>query len=365
MDWKKEIKLSDLVKRSSKAPKDEAVQPEQQPAEAVQAAAPSEAAAAQVEQAPTAAEAEQMIFVSVAPPAEEKKKSALKKEISLFKRGPKEPKAAKKQPAAPAEAPAGDGAGGRKKRIQLSALFKKPARAPKADRAPKLGRKSKGKSAGPLPGIPLMRAFNLLPKEDARQAHRRPAPAKLILVAVGVVLIAGLALGYTIMNARVSDKEAVRDDHQAELDQLNAELAALASDDLEAGEATAIQQEQQARTAALSIALTPRIAWDRVLRDISLVLPEDVWLQGIIAGPSTTVTTAAAAGATPAGAYTVTLSGTTRAQDGVAHFLSRLEVLPDFTAVTLIGSNRIEVGGEEVVQFSIAATLKDQGGAVS
>ena len=52
----------------------------------------------------------------------------------------------------------------------------------------------------------------------------------------------------------------------------------------------ALAAEKGARVGALSAALTSRIAWDRVLRQVSLVLPEDVWLTSL----SATAPTAAA-----------------------------------------------------------------------
>jgi Tfp pilus assembly protein PilN len=344
VDWKKEIKLSDLFKRSPKEPKVEAAPAS--PVEPVQQAETLEQPAPEAPAAPTAAvsgsESEPIFATPAATP---------EKKSSRFRRGAKAPK-----PEAEVSAAAGTGSAGK----GLSSFLKRSPGGPKARR---LGRKGK---AGPAVGVPLMRAFNLLPKEDVREKQARPTPAKLILVAVAVVLIAALGLGFAFVNARLADREEQRDAAQAELDGLLAKQAALAGEDAEKAQAlNAVEQEKAARTAALSTALGPRIAWDRILRDISLVVPEDVWLQGILAGPTTAVATGAAAAGTPAGTHILTINGTTRSQDGVAHFLSRLEVLPEFSEVTLIGSNRTEVGDELVVSFSISAALKSQGGAVS
>ena len=350
VDWKKEVKLSDLFKRSPKAPKQEAVEiaadtPSQQPVS-------SEAA--------PAGEAEP-IFVSAQEQNEaaEPEKSGLKKEISLFKRKPKEPKPAAGDNAAPgdvaatvADQPAAPAKAG-------GSLFK---RTPKAPKAPKQGRRGKGAE----PAIPLMRAFNLLPKEDARQkTAAKPAPAKLILVAVGVVLLAALALGTLFTNARVNDRRSERDARQVQIDQIQVQIVSITGGQAEAAQRlSAVEQEKQARTAALSTALAPRIAWDRVLRDISLVIPDEVWLQQITAGVSAGVASSST-GAVAAGSFTVTVAGTARSQDGVAQFLSRLQVLPEFSGVALAGSSRTTVSGQDVFQFTINATLKAAGGAIS
>ena len=108
---------------------------------------------------------------------------------------------------------------------------------------------------------------------------------------------------------------------------------------------------------ALTEALSGRIAWDRVLRQVSLVLPEDVWLTSLTA-------TAPAADAEPvegaAGTATgVTLVGSTYSQDGVARFLSRLSVVPDLTNVRLLSSQSVLVGERELVQFTVLADVRE------
>src|SRR3954462_9106526 len=62
---------------------------------------------------------------------------------------------------------------------------------------------------------------------------------------------------------------------------------------------SAVQQqlagEESARVSALSTALGSRVAWDRVSREFSLVLPDDVWLTTLTAkspiSPATNVST--------------------------------------------------------------------------
>ena len=76
------------------------------------------------------------------------------------------------------------------------------------------------------------------------------------------------------------------------------------------------------RVAALSSALSSRVAWDRVLRQISLVLPEDVWLTSLTSRRRADAS--AATGAVAAAGASFTLTGATYSQSGVARFLSRL-----------------------------------------
>jgi Tfp pilus assembly protein PilN len=110
---------------------------------------------------------------------------------------------------------------------------------------------------------------------------------------------------------------------------------------------------------ALSSALGGRLAWDRVLREISLVLPEDVWLTSLSAqAPSA----AAAADVTaPAG---FSINGKTYSHDGVARLLGRLAVVPHLSSVQLQSSARAtSETGRSVIDFSINATVKAAGAA--
>ena len=71
---------------------------------------------------------------------------------------------------------------------------------------------------------------------------------------------------------------------QAELDGLRAQIAAIpVVPVVDTSEEDALAAEKGARVGALSAALAGRVAWDRVLRQVSLVLPEDVWLTNLSA----------------------------------------------------------------------------------
>ena len=86
--------------------------------------------------------------------------------------------------------------------------------------------------------------------------------------------------------------------------------------------------------------LGQRVAWDRLLREVSQVVPSDVWLIQLNAlAPS--LAPVAAGGAPPQG-FIVT--GCTYSQDSVARFLARLSVVPDLTGMTL-GKSSTDSGG--------------------
>ena len=93
----------------------------------------------------------------------------------------------------------------------------------------------------------------------------------------------------------------------------------------------------------LGTALGNRIAWDRVLREVSLVLPEDVWLETMSTNgpdPAAAATPPPPGQAlSPGGAFSIT--GYTYSHDGVARLLARLSVIPHLEDVKL-GSSTVE-----------------------
>src|SRR6187551_1521100 len=188
----------------------------------------------------------------------------MKKEIKvsdLWKRGPKEPKA-EKPPKEPKKA--------------------KEPKPPKEKKERRLGRgKEKvaaieAKSGPPVRDIPLMHAFNLLPKEEVRaeKESKQSAIPHVIVALAGVLVFAALAAFYLSSSASVTKKAG-------ELDDLRGDLASLQVPEKQPetpGQSANIDSERSARTAALSAALADRLAWDRVLRELALVLPADVTL---------------------------------------------------------------------------------------
>jgi Tfp pilus assembly protein PilN len=200
-----------------------------------------------------------------------------------------------------------------------------------------------------------MRAVNLLPKDAgrARAAKKRETPKHLPLVVGGV--LGALVLGFLGMQT-MSASGAISDS-QAELQSLNAQIAATPPPPPgpPAGDAELDSQRTQ-RAAALASALSRRVAWDRVLRRFSLVLPDDVWLTSLTLSTPTPATSPA--GTPPATGTGFTMNGFTYSHDAVARLLSRLAVVPDLANVQLLASTRTKLKGRDVVSFSITATVR-------
>ncbi len=312
-NWKKEIKLSDLFSRTGKTAKPEA-----------ELDGPDEAK------------------------PNKREGSFLKRDLS-FSRKPKEPKA----PKAPKEPKA--------------AKEPKVPKESKAERKAKLPRQSRGRAGrqpeSAVPQIPLMRAFNLLPKDDPREADaKRKSPAHLILAVIALVALAGMGAYFLLLNARVAGKTATRDELKTRLAAANVPAE---RPQQEEEVDPALVEEKQRRTGALSSALGGRTAWDRLLREFSLVLPDDISLTKLTATGAVVDPSVPPAAGTPAPVSTFTIEGYTETQKNVAQLLARLAVLPELSSVQLKSSMDADFQGQKVVQFVIAANVKPVSGATA
>jgi Tfp pilus assembly protein PilN len=267
-----------------------------------------------------------------------------------------------------------------KPKKERRSLFARPTRekkekAPKQPEAEKKPREPRGRRAKApaveerpaveLPQIPLMRAFDLMPREEAREKKGGRAGLQQIAVALlGVLVFAGLAGGYLFTAAGVTSKQSELDDLRAQL----AELEVPAEKPDQGADAEAVA-EGQARTTALATALASRIAWDRVLREVSLVVPDGVWLTQLTAttpnaaaGGAAAVAPAIAAGASP---NTLAATGFATNQESVAVLLARFESIPELTSVQLLSSTRVDGDTGRVYQFSIQAGVDPLGAPAS
>jgi Tfp pilus assembly protein PilN len=198
-----------------------------------------------------------------------------------------------------------------------------------------------------------MRAVNLLPRDEVPKSFE--AKRGVIFGAAG-----GAALVTVALTALMLSAGNAISDHQAAVDSAKAELAALPAAPDRAQDAAndaALSAELSTRSTALSTALADRVAWDSVLRQVSQLLPEDVWLTSL----SSTAGAASETDPTATSTAGVTLSGSTYSQSGVARLLSRLAVAPALTNVRLQSSMTAETGSSKVVQFNILADVKTAG----
>ena len=186
-----------------------------------------------------------------------------------------------------------------------------------------------------------MRAVNLLPRDEQRE---RLQGARVPLFAAAVGVIAVTAFSMFLASSAAGDVS----DRRTELQAVEAAIRALPRSEEQSVTQGTLVRERSDRVAALAAALTTRVPFDRVLREISYVLPEDAWLTQLTAtAPASVVPVVAGAApppppnttAAPAG---VTIEGATYSHDSVARLLARLSVVPSLENVRLTSSARVE-----------------------
>ena len=198
-----------------------------------------------------------------------------------------------------------------------------------------------------------MRAVDLLPRDE--RSGRRLDRVVLGGLAGATVVASALAALVVLTSGTVSAKEAELADLQVELQVIPKPAAPSRADNSEQ-----LAGEESARLTALAAALTERVAWDRVLRQFALVLPEDVWLTSLNAqaptvGPAAPATAPPASGSAPPTGFTIT--GYKYSHEAVARLLSRLAVIADLENVQLQRS-AVTAGNAKVVEFTIVAGVR-------
>jgi Tfp pilus assembly protein PilN len=174
-----------------------------------------------------------------------------------------------------------------------------------------------------------MRAVNLLPGDESAGGRKAP-PVPVLVGCIGAVLVAALlAVLYLSASSSVANQRRA-------LEQVQSEYAAIPAPPAPSAVDSQLPKEQATRVSSLATALGQRVAWDRILREVSQVVPSDVFLTALNAQSPTIappiVETSTGLSALPLG---FVVSGCTYSQDAVARFLARLDVIPDLTGITL------------------------------
>lgn len=221
-----------------------------------------------------------------------------------------------------------------------------------------------------------MRAVNLLPRDvDTRGDRGRLVP--VVVAACGLlVLVVLLGAVYRSASGAVDARRSELASTEAAINRLPAPQRPQASNGL-------VAQERADRVAALSGAMATRVPFDRLLRDLAYVLPEDAWLTGLAASApvQTDATGVPPAGSAPTattGTRGVTIEGSTFSQQSVSRVLARLAALPTLADVRLVTSaqaadepadaaaqsgKKSKARKRTVVTFTIDANLRSGSGS--
>jgi Tfp pilus assembly protein PilN len=180
----------------------------------------------------------------------------------------------------------------------------------------------------------------------------------------GAVVVLVLAAGFLLANRSVNRQRDA-------LSTARAVLAATPSHHVSAETnafRSSILDAREQRSLALAAAIGKRVAWDRILRRMALVLPDDVWLTNVagtmpLESTAATVAPSTTSSALPAAPTALTLQGSTYSQAGVARLLARLQVVPDLTNVQLQTSSAGAIGGQRIINFTIVSDIRKGRGA--
>jgi len=182
-----------------------------------------------------------------------------------------------------------------------------------------------------------VRPVNLIPPEDRHGG----TPVRTGPIAYLLVGALAIALGAVTMVVLANNKIG---DRKVEIAQLTQQEAAARSQADQLQPFIQFSDTEHQRTDTVRALANSRFDWERVMRELSLVLPNDVSLTDLTAtAPNAASTDAGATATGSATGPTLELTGCAQGHDGVAGFLSALRDIDGVTSVDLQSSERATV----------------------
>ena len=195
--------------------------------------------------------------------------------------------------------------------------------------------------------------INLLPPEVLeRQRTRRRA----VMVFTGGIIVLLVLAGFYLV--QVFTLQGVEEDIETQ-QTINAQLGAQIA---ELQDIAALEAEIERTRLVLSGLLADRVLWSGILRDVSLVIPGEVWLNGISAqlGLTTAEDTGAPVVDSTGVVGQISFNGFAFDHRDVALWLSRLEDVRGFINPWLSTSSKTTVGTQDAVTFTSSVDLSEQ-----
>lgn len=187
-----------------------------------------------------------------------------------------------------------------------------------------------------------MRPVNLIPVEErgGERAGRGGIASHVLLGGLAALLLAVVAVVLT--GNSIADRKTERTKLEREKATAEAQLAKL-------GSYTQFKDIQVRREATVSALAKSRFDWERVMRELSLVLPNTVWLTGLSASITPDVQIAGGPRNTlrdQISGPALELAGCGRNHEAVALFLTRLENIDGVSKVAATKSDRAVTTGQ-------------------
>lgn len=201
-----------------------------------------------------------------------------------------------------------------------------------------------------------MRPVNLIPPEERRgdKAPLRTGPLAYAVVAVLAAVLLAVTL-VVLTGNQISDRKAEKSQLQAELTQAQAQAKRLNA----FAEFATLQQARQETVTSLA---TSRFDWERVLREMAIVIPSDVWLTDLTASASADAAASASTSTTSSTGTegilgpSLQISGCAEGHDGVARFLASLRDIDGVTRVSVMSSDQASATAGATSTSSTAST---------
>jgi Tfp pilus assembly protein PilN len=200
-----------------------------------------------------------------------------------------------------------------------------------------------------------MNAVNLIPSDQRRAKASGNArnSSYFVLGLLGVLLV--MAVAYVLTANGVNDKTTKAAEAQQEADALEAQVAQL-------GSYTNFSSIKDQRLAAVTAAAQTRFDWERLMREVSRVMPEGSWLQSTDAsvygvGNTEAATQNDSGAAVVAADPSANFIGCTPKQSEVAKILVRLRAMHRVTDVKL-NESIVEQGATDVTVDSCGKLYK-------
>jgi Tfp pilus assembly protein PilN len=201
-----------------------------------------------------------------------------------------------------------------------------------------------------------MRPVNLISEHKQQGARKslRSGPLAYIVVGALVAVLAGVT-ALVVTGNEIADREA-------EIAQLQREDAAAKARAAQLAGYTEFHNVSEQRVATVTSLAASRFDWERVMRELTLVLPGDVWLTDLSGTANTEAAVEGASGIeirSLVSGPALELSGCAAGQESVAGFV---QALKEIDGVTRVGVQSSELGEREGDGGATSSATSAEGG---
>jgi len=194
-------------------------------------------------------------------------------------------------------------------------------------------------------GHPVLPRVNLLPPEIPERARFRR-----IQMGLGGGLLATLGVVTALYVGAVGSVN----DAQDELTAATATGASLQAETAKYADVQAVYAKAEAAQVMLTRAMGEEVRYSRFLNDLSLTIPDNVWLKNVTFAQAPVPP---GVGATEPGVGTVTFTGVAYDHDDVAVWLESLAKQKGYTNPYFTSSTKALIGKRETVNFTSTVTM--------